>query len=618
MKKLVLLSLVISISLFGFSQKRTHVNKSLRTISKTAVHVTATDEVVVNEVNPFVSNIKELVGEDQIGTSFYDLQSNTFLSNRIHVYEDGTIGAVWTRGVEGAPGFADRGTGYNFFDGTSWGPAPELRIEDERTGWPNYAPLGENGEIIISHLASGLKISTREEKGTGTWEYQTLMGPSGAEDLTWPRMITAGDDNNSVHLLANSYVEYQGQPQALLYYRSLDGGESWDTEGEIIEGLGADYYTEISADDYIWAEARGGALAFLIGGAWTDLFMMKSMDNGESWEKTVIWEHPYPFFDWNVTIADTFYCVDNSANITLDSDGVAHVIFGISRVMHLEVGTTYNYFPYVDGIGYWNETMPTFSNNLHALSPYSDDTESELVENVSLIGWTQDVDGNGTIDFLEELMSYRELGISTMPTIAVDDYGTVMAAFSSTTEGYDNTIFNYKHIWVRSQQAGGAWGEFEDINTDVAHMFDECVYPIIGQHIDPVTQAAYIWYQADFDPGFALDDDHAYVENRMIVANFNLIMGLEENEANMATFTVSQNVPNPAVNNTTITVATETTGSINLSVSNLLGQVVHQENIVTSSHTHTFEVNVSNYDSGIYFYTIEIGNNSVTKKMLVR
>ena len=86
----------------------------------------------------------------------------------------------------------------------------------------------------------------------------------------------------------------------------------------------------------------------------------------------------------------------------------------------------------------------------------------------------------------------------------------------------------------------------------------------------------------------------------------------------MATFTVSQNVPNPAVNNTTITVATETTGSINLSVSNLLGQVVHQENIVTSSHTHAFDVNVSNYDSGIYFYTIEIGNSSLTKKMLVR
>ncbi len=616
MKKVLLLSLVMSISFWGFSQQRTQVNSSLKNISKKAVHVTPTDEVVVMPVdlNSYVSTPKELVNQDQIGTTFYDLQTNAMIGNRIHVYPDGTMGAVWTRGMD-APGFANRGSGYNFFDGTSWGPEPTARVEDARTGWPSYAPLGENGEIIIAHLVAGLKVSTREQKGVGEWSFNDLIGPT---DLTWPRMITTGEDNNSVHMIVNSYDPYEGQPRALFYYRSLDGAESWDIEEEIIEGLGADYYTEINADDYVWAEARGGALAFLVGGAWMDLLMMKSTDNGDSWEKTVIWEHPYPFFDWEATIADTFYCVDNSANITLDADGMAHVVFGISRVMHLELGTTYNYFPYTDGIGYWNETMPTFSNNHHALSPYSDDPESELVENVSLIGWTQDVDGSGEIEFLEELMSYRELGISTMPTIAVDDYGTVMVAFSSTTEGYDNTIYNYKHVWVRSQQAGGAWGEFEDINVDVAHMFDECVYPLIGQYIDPVTQTAHVMYQADFDPGFALDDEHPYVENRMIVANFNLIMGLEENEANMATFTVSQNVPNPAVNNTTITVATETTGSINLSVSNLLGQVVHQENIVTSSHAHTFEVNVSNYDSGIYFYTIEIGNSSVTKKMLVR
>ena len=149
-------------------------------------------------------------------------------------------------------------------------------------------------------------------------------------------------------------------------------------------------------------------------------------------------------------------------------------------------------------------------------------------------------------------------------------------------------------------------------------MFDECVYPLIGQYIDPDTKLAYILYQADFDPGFALDDEHPYVENRMIVANFNLIMGLEENEANMATFTVSQNVPNPAVNNTTITVATETTGSINLSISNLLGQIVYQENTISNSHSHEFNVDVTNLDSGIYFYTIEIGNQAITNKMLVK
>ncbi len=617
MKKILLLSLVICISFLGFAQERVVVSKALRNVTKTANFERATDGIVNMGVaqNPYVTNTRELDSESTIGRTFYDLQTNASLSNRIHVYDDGTIGAVWTRGME-ASSFANRGTGYNFFDGATWGDEPEARVEDERVGWPSYAPLGENGEIIIAHLADGLKISTRPDKGTGNWSFQTIESPAPAS-LTWPRMITGGEDNTSIHLIVNSYNEYEGQTRALFYYRSLDAGETWDTEAEILEGTGSDYYSEINADSYVWAEENGGAIAFLVGSAWSDLFMMKSTDNGDSWAKTVIWEHPYPFFDWEATIADTFYCVDNSASITLDYNGMAHVVFGINRVMHLELGTTYNYFPYVDGIGYWNETMPTFSNNHHALSPYSDDPESELTEDYNLIGWAQDTDGSGTLDFLDDIMSYRELGISTMPSISTDEYGSVILAFSSTTEGYDNTFFNYKHIWLRGKVAN-AWGEFEDINTNIIHMFDECVYPVIAQNLNAATCGIDILYQADFDPGIAFDEDHEYIENRMIVAHYDWCVGIDEQQSNYSNVTISQNTPNPAINSTSIEIKTEVFSRINLTIVNLLGQVVHHESVDNNSHTHTFEVDVTNLDSGIYFYTVEIGNNSVTKKMLVK
>ena len=620
MKKLVLLSLILSIGFSGFSQKRAQISKDLRNISKTAVHVTPTDEVVYAPVsqNPYVSNNKEIVGETIVGTTFYDLWSNTLVGNRITAFPDGTMAAVWIRGIEDAPNFPDRGTGYNYFDGTTWGDDPTASIEDVRTGWPSYAPLGENGEIVATHDGEGtIILSKREEKGTGDWMFQSIPSIAPA-DLTWPRISTSGEDNMTIQLLANSSVEYEGQATALLYYRSLDGGETWENEAEILDGMGEDYYFEIGADEYVWADPNGGSIAFLVGGAWIDMFMMKSIDNGDTWEKTVIWEHPYPFFDWDVTIADTFYCVDNSANITLDNEGIAHVVFGISRVIHDEVGATYSYWPGVDGVGYWNETMPTFSNNLHALSPYSDDLESELVEDVSLVGWTQDVDGSGTIDFLPDIMSYRELGISTMPSVAVDSYGTVFLAYASTTETYDNDIYNYKHIWVRQKEADETWGAFEDLDEDVTHMFDECVYPTVAQYINPETQSTYVLYQADFIPGLALDDDHSYEENRLIVVDYNIGVGINENSGLVADFSVSQNTPNPANNSTSIMVETEKAGVINLSISNLLGQVVRQESVNNSAPIHTFDVDVSNLESGIYFYTIEIGNSSVTKKMLVK
>ena len=161
-----------------------------------------------------------------------------------------------------------------------------------------------------------------------------------------------------------------------------------------------------------------------MGNAWRvarDLRSITEEHGGVDWSgtvypghaKTVIWEHPYPFFDFDVTIADTFFCVDNSASIALDRQGKAHVVFGINRVMHEAVGANYSYFPYVDGIGYWNEDMPTFSDDLNALAPPQYGYEnSELVEDYNYIGWTQDVDGDDEITFVETStgfpMGYRE------------------------------------------------------------------------------------------------------------------------------------------------------------------------------------------------------------------
>jgi len=66
-------------------------------------------------------------------------------------------------------------------------------------------------------------------------------------------------------------------------------------------------------------------------------------------------------------------------------------------------------------------------------------------------------------------------------------------------------------------------------------------------------------------------------------------------------------------------VTTETTGQINLTLSNVLGQIVYRTS-QNANHmgSNAFRLNVSNLDAGIYFYTIEIGDRSVTKKMIVK
>ncbi len=79
-------------------------------------------------------------------------------------------------------------------------------------------------------------------------------------------------------------------------------------------------YTGFTRDSYVFAEPKENIVAFVTGSFQHDLFLMKSTDYGETFEKTLIWDHPYdillPTFD-----TDTFYCADGSVDVLLDING---------------------------------------------------------------------------------------------------------------------------------------------------------------------------------------------------------------------------------------------------------------------------------------------------------
>lgn len=616
MKNLLLLIVVFAIGIGSYAQKRVQIPKSLRDISVQREYTQPLDGSEITEgtqVVPYKS--ASVFDEEIIGDNFADQQTNRALMNRTYLYNDGTMGVTWTRGMD-APAFPNRGTGYNYYDGNAWGPWPSVRIETQRCGWPSLAPLGENGEIVVAHNAiDALVINRRDEKGTGTWVETILQGPPGYEKVTWPRIVTSGQDHNIVHVLGQIRNGYNGQEIAQAYYRSQDGGETWDIMNQIIEGVGPDYYTQIDADAEVFAEPRAGVIAFICVSHWHDLFMMKSYDEGDTWEKTVIWEHPYPFWDWDNSITtDTLWVPDNSVSIALDSDGMAHVVLGLSRIAHWEAGASYSYWPYSDGIAYWNETMPPFEDeNPHdALDPID-----VLIEDYNLIGWTQDVNNNGSIDFLDDLMAYPEKGISTMTNIVVDELNQIFLTFASTTEGYDNTVYNYKHIWVRtSPDNGNTWGDFYDMTSAMIHIYDECIYPLLTAGSD---DNIYLMYNVDADPGLASREDHAWQQNKLYfltilkddILSINNPVEFTEND-------VSQNYPNPFNATSVVNVNIRKTCELSLDVINITGQKVFEINpIKAKPGKNTISIDAGKLSPGIYFYTVRAGETAITKKMVV-
>ncbi len=622
MNRVLLLSAIMTLSVLTFAQTKTNVPKYVRNISVERVAPTTETMNLSHDVLPSTSP-QEVSEEAIIGTTYYDLQTNTSMQNRLYVYPDGTAAGVFTFGMD-HPNFAnDRGTGYNYYDGTDWGPYPTEKIEDTRCGWPAYAPLGENGEIVVTHSGNidiGLLFNKRAEKGTGDWTQFTFQGPDG-HDLLWPRMTTGGVDHSVIHLLAittpegNGGTPYEGLDGAVLYSRSSDGGATWDIENLLFDELSSDIYSSWDGDTYE-IQAKGDVVAFLIGDSWRDLVLMKSTDGGETFEKTTIWDNLYK--DWSTgTVTDTFYCADGAKSLTFDNNDMVHVAFGINRALSID-GTAQSWFPGVDGLGYWNENRPTFSDNKHSLDPYNH-PDSELEDNYSLIGWTQDYNGNGEIEILWDNIALYYIGISSQPQIHVDEQNKVFIGYSSVTETFDDGVQTFRHLWMRtSPDLGTTWGDFHHLTSDLIHIFDENVFPSIASYSD---DAVYLTWQTDDQPGLAVrGDEDPYGENsiRFMKIYKADVVGVKETKNILSQTDVSQNFPNPFNENSTIIVNLNEKADLSLEVINITGQKVYELKTRNGSiGANVLTIDGSNLTSGVYFYTVKAGDSSVTKKMII-
>jgi len=331
-------------------------------------------------------------------------------------------------------------------------------------------------------------------------------------------------------------------------------------------------------------------------------------------KKTVIWQHPYPFYDFT-SETDTFYTVDNSSAIAIDKDGICHVAFGVTKVQGHADGS-YTLWLGTDGIVYWNETRPVFTNSQMGLCPWGYEG-SELIPDYNLVGWTQDVNGNGQIDFTNDLYYYRSYGLSTMPSLHIDDQDNVYLAFATTTEGYDNGVYNYKHIWLRTaSNKGETWsGTFTDLMGDITHIFDEGIWPQLGQLSD---NNIYLVYNVDPNPGLAVDEEHEPVDNHqlfVVVPKDQLGVGIREN--NPAAFTVKGLYPNPATEKTVVGLTLNQPAAVNVSLSSLDGRrIMNLPQGILQTGTHLIDIPLNQLKSGLYLVTIESGNNLQTLRLI--
>jgi len=99
------------------------------------------------------------------------------------------------------------------------------------------------------------------------------------------------------------------------------------------------------------------------------------------------------------------------------------------------------------------------------------------------------------------------------------------------------------------------------------------------------------------------------------IIKINPAVGIKE-EVNSKSLNIT-NVPNPFSGNTTIKFTVKDEAPAKICVYNLLGDKIFEDKITTTYGDNSYELNGSNWGSGVYLYTIQYKNFSQTKRMVL-
>jgi hypothetical protein len=525
MKKLhLLLFLVSMVSIVANAQVRRNT-KNLKLVNK-AIPAAVTgfetniqaSTVARNPYLPIKSGSFRAPVELAVGTTYYDLQTNASSKSRITNDGKGNISAVWTQSHQPS-GYTDRGTGYNHRDGATglWvnGNDPATldalpRLETLRNGFTNVVTLSDGTDVTVAHLGVGKLIITRHEVGAAT---VTESQVTGATTTLWPNACAGGKDGKTVHVVsvsipvASGGTKYKGVDGNPLYFRSQDGGLTWDINSATLPGLDSTLYDGVGGDNYS-IHANGNTVAILITTLLGDTRMWKSTDNGTTWGPSrVVLDFPFDGYvtdsGWDSTMVpvDPFRPSVNAilgsnetGSVLVDNNGKVHCWYGQMYLDDSDTTATagsVGYFPTMSGINYWNEDMA--DNTVNTIAD-GIDTDGDTLYTVTI---------NGTNN-----ANYRFSGLTAWPTSGIDKAGNLFMAYSAEMEDLfetaSGTDFRYHHIlMVTSNDGGKTWTAPEDLITAETsdpdnYKFYECVFPSMARNVD---KDVHILYQQDFVPG---------------------------------------------------------------------------------------------------------------------
>ena len=484
------------------------------------------------------------------GTSnSYDRQTQCAVYPMTKRHNDGFIGCTWTNEDNSSfPGSSTptRGVGYAYStnNGQTWS-TQEKRLGGIPVYWPSYAQWGANGEAVLARSAdtyvhqgisikNGLVLFTRPNKGQGAWTITPVPYPEGTSPeagytMAWARMATSGDNHQYIHIMSPMQLPtgqtYNGYYYPVFYYRTQDGGSTWDVAGELVPAMvGQEWEVHSQYNDAVtFADTHGDVVACSFIRWGNDGYVLRSYNNGDTWESIKFFDSPVGHYITPSQYADTCY-IPTQGCIALDNNGKIHVAFSVLMSINMADEGYVGYFSSIltSFLSYWNESMGTIDGATefvkHKIDPLLDDyfdwNQSDpnhlyvksAVPKWPLIGYfTPTLDEHYfTIDMnlvqYWATTSYGFAGCFSFPQMVFDKDNTLHLTYLGLLDyGDDGNGHWLRHPFYTVTAGGAIWGETKHLVNSVDLIDREFAYLTLAG-IDDNMPKQWIYLMAQVDP----------------------------------------------------------------------------------------------------------------------
>lgn len=575
----------------------------------------------------------------KLADTYYDLQTNSSPGRRVLLHADGTVSAVWTMSGDDNSGWPNRGSGYNYYDGSQWQGAQIGRIEAiTRTGWPSVFSL-KNGKVgIMAHESNtgGFVFSTSDKGGAWTSSSAILDDVSVPSVNRVPIWNRTASGNGYLHTISNYWastaanvpvVIRDGVSSPMTYSRSSDEGATWDKEHIMLPGYDSSLYLTGGGDNYA-IDVKDSVIAIVTGGLGEPVSLWKSTDNGDNFIYIDVDSFPYKGRTNDILMPDTPDCNDGSLDVIIDNSNTVHVFFGGSAVLDTDnTDESFSFFPGTARLMHWKEgdAAPRICGN--TIDMDGDQALSVNRETYSSI----DASGNVPAGLLSAART-GNTSLVTMPSAAIDGIGNMFVVYSAPIETSLHFLnANYRDILVSySTDGGDSWFGPQNITQDrttennfpcVAKDANDFLHLVFQQDLLPGTHLQNHSPTSGTHPNDVNEIQYAAIPTAEILSNAIGQNTLGENkvEKDAKVFVVSQNQPNPFYGTSEVIIYLQSGSKVSLTVTDMFGKVVNQGDLgVLSAGNHQITLDANGLTSGMYFYTLSTEDHSVTKKMQVK